>query len=220
MYWIAKTQPNPNKFCATASFISRGFLPLFTSFAIIVKRKFVDMESTNTNTLQPSSSNSEPGSISISILTPTATTSVVAVETRNNAAKPSNRIPWRRRLPLWILFFTWTSGLLYVIILLAFLGADEGSLRLRPWDVFRVSACKPDGSFTLFYSRQKRVLWTKDGIFQVTLGIGKLSFAQAKIIDVAWDLTKGCGTRRASHAGSHILESPRAVHISVLGPAS
>lgn len=47
--------------------------------------------------------------------------------------------------------------------------------------------CKPGGTF---FSESDRSwsYWSRAGWFQITLGGGRLSFPQAKAVDVAWDL--------------------------------
>ncbi|KAF1349222.1 hypothetical protein EJ07DRAFT_55095, partial [Lizonia empirigonia] len=53
------------------------------------------------------------------------------------------------------------------------------------------SACLPDDSFSLD-PREYRY-WSRSGFFQITLGFGRLSFTQAKAIDVIWDIVIGRG---------------------------
>lgn len=48
------------------------------------------------------------------------------------------------------------------------------------------SACLPDDSFSLD-PREYRY-WSRSGFFQITLGFGRLTFTQAKAIDVIWDI--------------------------------
>jgi hypothetical protein len=48
------------------------------------------------------------------------------------------------------------------------------------------SACLPDGSFQLEPERFR--YWSKSGFFQITLAFGNLSFTEAKVIDVVWDV--------------------------------
>jgi hypothetical protein len=48
------------------------------------------------------------------------------------------------------------------------------------------TAYLPDGRFSLYpFSFQ---FWSKPEAFEITLGFGKLSFTQAKVIDVMWDI--------------------------------
>ncbi|WDK12574.1 hypothetical protein CGRA01v4_03854 [Colletotrichum graminicola] len=53
------------------------------------------------------------------------------------------------------------------------------------------NACQPDGNFDVFQNAYN--LWSASGFFQITLGWGRLSFADAKAIDVAWDIVFGRG---------------------------
>jgi hypothetical protein len=48
------------------------------------------------------------------------------------------------------------------------------------------NACQPDGSFQLRPETFR--YWSRSGFFQITLAFGNLSFTNAKIIDVAWDV--------------------------------
>jgi hypothetical protein len=47
-------------------------------------------------------------------------------------------------------------------------------------------ACLPDGSFRLRPDQYS--FWSSSGYFQITLGGGRLSFTQAKVIDITWDI--------------------------------
>jgi hypothetical protein len=49
-----------------------------------------------------------------------------------------------------------------------------------------ISPCLPDGSFSMkpyLYNP-----WAISGAFEITLAFGTLSFANAKLIDVIWDV--------------------------------
>ncbi|KAH7138665.1 hypothetical protein B0J11DRAFT_588081 [Dendryphion nanum] len=52
-------------------------------------------------------------------------------------------------------------------------------------------ACQPDGSFRLIPETYS--LWSSSGFFQITIGGGQLSFTEAKIIDILWDIIVGRG---------------------------
>ncbi|KAK0707852.1 hypothetical protein B0H67DRAFT_647991 [Lasiosphaeris hirsuta] len=56
-------------------------------------------------------------------------------------------------------------------------------------DTFTRSACHPDGNFSPFSGDYD--WWAVSGIFQVTLGFGSLTFTQAKVVDVVWDVIVG-----------------------------
>lgn len=51
-------------------------------------------------------------------------------------------------------------------------------------------SCHPDGIFR--YS-QRYSPWAISGLFQITFGFGSMSFSEAKLIDVTWDLLIGRG---------------------------
>ncbi|KAG7057498.1 nad dependent epimerase dehydratase [Colletotrichum scovillei] len=79
----------------------------------------------------------------------------------------------------WILALAWIGGLCTV---LAFISNAE---------LYGDSACKPDGSFDVEMNQYN--LWSSSGFFQITLAWGRFSFADAKVIDVAWDVIFGRG---------------------------
>lgn len=80
---------------------------------------------------------------------------------------------------LWFLFFIWTAGLLIADIIVP-LFSSYPSLY---WQA--IPACKPDGTFMIagLYNT-----WNINGFFQITAGTGRLTFTQAKVIDVIWDV--------------------------------
>jgi hypothetical protein len=47
------------------------------------------------------------------------------------------------------------------------------------------SACQLDGSFSLYHDVG---YWEISGFFQITLPFGSLTFTQAKVIDIVWDV--------------------------------
>ncbi|KAK3987144.1 hypothetical protein QBC44DRAFT_246574 [Cladorrhinum sp. PSN332] len=53
------------------------------------------------------------------------------------------------------------------------------------------SACKPDGSFSPFSDDYR--WWSPRSFFEMTLQGGSFSFAEAKVIDIGWDLVIGRG---------------------------
>lgn len=105
-----------------------------------------------------------------------------------NAPSSFFRRPWQDALGdirrvgwapagLWLLFFCWFASLLTTLILVSVSRSgyysDSGS------------ACLPDGSFSIFRSYDP---WDIYGFFQITIGFGELTFTQAKVIDVIWDV--------------------------------
>ncbi|KAF2819702.1 hypothetical protein CC86DRAFT_412631 [Ophiobolus disseminans] len=51
--------------------------------------------------------------------------------------------------------------------------------------------CQPDDSFTTDPWTFNH--WASSGVFQITMGYGKLKFSQAKAVDVVWDAVVGRG---------------------------
>lgn len=81
---------------------------------------------------------------------------------------------------LWLLFFCWVALLLT---------ADAIVPTLPNWTTLSVatrnSACQADGSFDVIANSDA---WKIDDFFQITAGFGPLTFTQAKVIDVIWDV--------------------------------
>ncbi|OHF02726.1 hypothetical protein CORC01_01827 [Colletotrichum orchidophilum] len=80
---------------------------------------------------------------------------------------------------VWTLAIGWMAGL---CTLLVFISSTK---------LYRDSACKPDGSFDV--NKNQYNLWSSSGFFQIILAWGRFSFADAKVIDVAWDVIFGRG---------------------------
>ncbi|KAK1995091.1 hypothetical protein LX36DRAFT_672697 [Colletotrichum falcatum] len=74
----------------------------------------------------------------------------------------------------------WIAALVY---LLCYLLAESWSAEF--------GACQPDGNFDL--SQNNYNMLSVSGFFQITLAWGRFSFADAKAIDVAWDVVFGRG---------------------------
>ncbi|KAE9572776.1 hypothetical protein CGMCC3_g11228 [Colletotrichum fructicola] len=53
------------------------------------------------------------------------------------------------------------------------------------------TACQPDGSFNIFMNEYD--WWAASGFFQITMAWGTMTFANAKFVDVAWDVVFGRG---------------------------
>jgi hypothetical protein len=64
------------------------------------------------------------------------------------------------------------------------------------------SPCQPDGRFTLISNYN---LWCISGIFQISLGFGRMSFSNAKLLDVVWDVVSDQDRYQHSHAPSQTL---------------
>ena len=86
------------------------------------------------------------------------------------------RAGWARG-GLWLLFFCWVASLLTTLILV--------SVSRSGYYATSSSACLPDGTFSVFRSYDP---WDINGFFQITIGFGELTFTQAKVIDVVWDV--------------------------------
>jgi hypothetical protein len=54
------------------------------------------------------------------------------------------------------------------------------------------TACQPDGSFSLYPDTFS--IWSSTGFFQITLGGGHLTFAEAKLVDIVWDIVRSSKT--------------------------
>ena len=84
-------------------------------------------------------------------------------------------------------------GCLWVLAVLWFCGLTTGFVILCVWSTATSytnsrssNACLPDDSFSLQPDTYR--YWSNSGVFQITLGSGHLTFAQAKAIDVIWDV--------------------------------
>ncbi|KAF2121945.1 hypothetical protein BDV96DRAFT_562683 [Lophiotrema nucula] len=86
---------------------------------------------------------------------------------------------WRRGLS-WYGVGIWYIGLLMILGVICTVTLSD------PYN-----ACQPDDSFQL--KPQTFSFWGSSGFFQVTLATGDLTFTQAKVIDVIWDVVAGRG---------------------------
>ncbi|KZM27916.1 uncharacterized protein EKO05_0010306 [Ascochyta rabiei] len=85
---------------------------------------------------------------------------------------------------LWVLVFVWFSSLTAGFVFLCVFSTWTKEYTLP-------SACLPDDSFNLQPGSYQ--YWSNSGFFQITLGFGRLTFTQAKAIDVIWDMAIGRG---------------------------
>ncbi|KAF1848597.1 uncharacterized protein K460DRAFT_334887 [Cucurbitaria berberidis CBS 394.84] len=92
------------------------------------------------------------------------------------------RARWKRGA-LWLFASIWITTLL---TLLSMWARSSGNRK-----IWSGSACQPDGSFAPDLSTYR--YWTKWSFFQVTIGFGNLTFAQAKAVDIIWDVFFGRG---------------------------
>lgn len=89
---------------------------------------------------------------------------------------------------LWVLAFLW-FGCLTAGLVLLFAWASYASSSRRDSSL---STCLPDDSFSL--RPETYQYWSNSGFFEITLGSGRLTFTQAKAIDVIWDIVSTLGS--------------------------
>lgn len=95
-------------------------------------------------------------------------------ESWKEALRDVRTIRWARG-GLWFLFFCWMAGLLTCIIMVPLIWSGY----------YMSSACLPDGTFSIYEIYDP---WDIYGFFQITSGFGELTFTQAKVVDVVWDV--------------------------------
>ncbi|KAK4225139.1 hypothetical protein QBC38DRAFT_531377 [Podospora fimiseda] len=87
----------------------------------------------------------------------------------------------------WTLFLIWCQFLLaifiYLIILSTYASTEENQ---------NFGTCKPGGKFSPWWFGSWSY-WSDGGFFEITLGSGKFTFTEAKVIDIFWDLLVGRG---------------------------
>ena len=81
---------------------------------------------------------------------------------------------------LYFLYLCWLGCLLYGISYLA------SSPNLGLLQDSRTTACQPDDSLSPYVNSYSA--WDSSGFFQITLAFGSLTFTQAKVIDICWDV--------------------------------
>lgn len=75
----------------------------------------------------------------------------------------------------WFLFLGCTGCIVWLLVMISVIASSSSG-----------SACMPDGSFSLYTGNYS--IWSSSGFFQITVGFGPLSFAQAKAIDICFDM--------------------------------
>jgi hypothetical protein len=81
----------------------------------------------------------------------------------------------------WLHGFGWTGGVIW------FFGLMASAIYIGVATVMSTdTACQPDGTFRLHPETYS--MWLSSGFFQITLGGGHLTFAQAKVVDIVWDI--------------------------------
>ncbi|KAJ0117391.1 hypothetical protein J7T55_003805 [Diaporthe amygdali] len=98
-------------------------------------------------------------------------------ETWTETLEDIRNIHWARA-SLWFLAFCWVAGLITCLVIVPLLWSGY----------YMSSACLPDGTFSLFESYN---VWDINGFFQITSGFGELTFTEAKVVDVVWDVVIG-----------------------------
>ena len=83
-----------------------------------------------------------------------------------------------------VLHFAITIAIIAIISTLLSLTVDSSVFNSNP------GSCNPDGKFRYLHKYNP---WATAGLFQVTLGFGSMSFSNAKLIDVIWDVVLGRG---------------------------
>jgi hypothetical protein len=84
----------------------------------------------------------------------------------------------------WARGFGWFGGVVWFLGLVGSLAVIiSGALTFFRSDGM---ACQADGTFRL--DPRTYSMWSSSGFFQITLGWGTLTFAQAKAIDIIWDI--------------------------------
>lgn len=90
---------------------------------------------------------------------------------------PSQSNSWKEKVVI-AAIYCWSSCLLAY---LAFALLSPKSLYIQ-----KTSACLPDGSFNIYSDSYSP--WAAEGTFQITMAYGAISFGQAKVVDVIWDV--------------------------------
>ncbi|OTA56503.1 hypothetical protein K449DRAFT_306300, partial [Hypoxylon sp. EC38] len=91
-------------------------------------------------------------------------------------------IRWAR-VGLWTLLAVWSIIILGLFIFLALYGPLSSDFESR------YTACRSDGSFNIMVYEYNA--WSASGFFEINLGFGNLTFTQAKVIDISWDIIIG-----------------------------
>lgn len=87
----------------------------------------------------------------------------------------------RARAGLWTLFGAWALGVVGIFVYLLAIGIPSDT-----WD--ERTACSPDNFFNVNASAYN--VWSGSGFFEINLGSGSLTFTQAKLIDISWDIVR------------------------------
>lgn len=85
------------------------------------------------------------------------------------------RARWQR-CGMWCLVIIWFLVLILSLIALILINTDFTG----------ANACLPDGSFSVEPSTYRYS--SRSGFFEITLAFGTMTFTQAKVLDVSWDI--------------------------------
>lgn len=81
------------------------------------------------------------------------------------------------------LILTWLLGLCVSLVILTKLSSPS---RVGDLPIERFAACAPDGKFYVYPERYR--FWSAPSFFDITLAHGNVTFTQAKVVDLAWDI--------------------------------
>ncbi|KAK4464984.1 hypothetical protein QBC42DRAFT_262282 [Cladorrhinum samala] len=120
--------------------------------------------------------------------------------------------PARSRRPPWTTIATQCLFLIWLVLLIFLLGIlSSQDVEIFMSDGFsRGSACVGENTFSPFMDHVN--WWSADGIFEITIGFGSMSFAQAKVVDIVWDLIVG---RVGQFVMSYITWKVLAMYVAV-----
>ena len=105
-------------------------------------------------------------------------------QTLHNVRNDFRSIRWKR-FALWSLFAIWTLALFILLVIMNVITSipyyhEYG--RSMPFAL----GCQPDGQFSSQANRYS--YWGASGFFQITMGVTGLTFTEAKVIDIFWDI--------------------------------
>ena len=119
-------------------------------------------------------------------------------ETRNEVRHDLKSTRWRHTAAsffTWLGFSVWALGLIILCIIFPLVITHTMSLESSEYWNY----CAPDGSFSL----EPTNAWSPDWTFQIVLAFGSLSFTQAKVVDIVWDIVSSANFQ--SHLSSGLV---------------
>ena len=105
-------------------------------------------------------------------------------QTLHDVRNDFRSIRWKR-FALWFLFAIWTSALLILLIVMNVITSMPYYHEYGRFMPFALG-CRPDGQFSSQANRYS--YWGGSGFFQITMGVTGLTFTEAKVIDIFWDI--------------------------------